>query len=329
VKNSIAILAVLNCFGFLAQNSYFSRKDTLIFAPDSSYARSVVRDGNNLLFGTSRNGVVQLNEKTGELRTLILESPSGEFRSVITTGNTTIGMVAGDNGEIWSTTATRPFLAVDKKTLFFDDMDRYGNSVAVLGDPVNGEFSLFLFDLSAGKLQTLNAPKSIKDEACYAASGTTVLHPSASTILFISGGSNAARFHRTDDLGKTWTSVDLPMRQGEGCGPFSIHFTDREHALIVGGCYTSPNEGTKTSLYSTDGGKSWNVSETATRGYRSCVTGNRKRQFACGTNGIDISTDGGKNWKAFDSGNYCALLLEKKTLYATTNKGKCVRYRLN
>lgn len=320
-------MAVLSCSHLEAQDHYFSRKDTLVFAPDSSYARAMERNGRQLIFGTSKNGVVALNEKTGAVEELIPPSASGEFRSVIP-GKTTFGMVSGDHGEIWSSNTAAPFLAIHQPGLFFDDMDRHRNSITILGDPDAGKFSLFILETGTLKLKVVNGPKAIGDEACYAASGTTVLHPADSTIIFISGGSKAARYHRTDNLGRTWLSAELPMSTGEGCGPFSICAIDGSRVLIVGGCYADPAAKEKTALYSTDGGKSWKNAETPPGGYRSCVTGNKKVQFACGTNGIDISIDGGKNWTPFDRGNYCALLLEKKHVYATTGKGYCVRYRL-
>ena len=332
MRNSIVILAVLNCTCLFAQQPLFLRKDTLIFAPDSSYSRSVVRDGENLIFATSKNGVVEFNEETGIPKLLFPPSESGEFRAVMAHDHTIVAMVSGDNGEVVAT--AQPSQGITAKQVmnepgvFLDDIAGFKHQIVALGDPAGHEFQIFITDNTLNSYKAIAAPVAIGDEACYAASGTTILFPSASQIAFISGGSAAVRFHVTNNLGETWASVDLPMKKGEGCGPFSMHFTSKKNGMIVGGCYTAPNSSEQSSLYSTDGGKTWNVSETCTGGYRSCVTGTKNMQFACGTNGLDISTDGGRNWKPFDKGNFCALLLEKNFLYATTNKGKCIRYQL-
>lgn len=327
MRNLIVISAVLSPFFLFAQTGY-SSKDTLVFAPDSSYSRDLVRNGKELVFATSKNGVVALNEKTGETRQLILDSPSGEFRSVVLDGTATYGMVSGDNGEVWLQEGNFRSLVLNKPGLFFDDMARCGNIVTIIGDPVDGRFQLFQLDLTTKKASPLGiAPIAVGDEACYAASGTTVLQPADSVILFISGGSLVARLHRLDMRKKSSSSASilLPMQTGVGCGPFSMHFINENDGMIVGGCYAAPNE-PATALYTHDGGATWDT--TITSGYRSCVTGNEKVQFTCGINGIEISTDKGKTWKPFDNGNFCALLLEKRYLYATTNKGYCIRYKL-
>jgi len=330
VRNLIVILTALNCTGLFAQKPLFTQKDTLAFAPDSSYSRDLFKKGNTIWFATSRNGVVQYNERTKRSNMIIPPSRAGEFRAVEVVGKTCYGMVSGSSGDLWNYENYSNTLLTSFTGRFFDDIDVSHNSMIILGDPENSEFTLLQLDLRTGNVSSIPTPYALIYEGCFAASGTTVLHPSDSTIMFVSGSAMGARYHRTDNLGKTWeVRNDLPMKPGKDCGPFSIHFTDKEHGMITGGCYTDPNDADSTSLYTTDGGTTWTVSETCTRGYRSCVTGNKKVQFACGTNGIDISTDGGRNWKAFDSGNYCALLLEKKRLYATTNKGKCIRYRVD
>ncbi len=323
MRNLIVISAVLSPFFLLGQTG-FSSKDTLQFASDSSYSRDIIRVGKELVFATSKNGVIALNEKKEETRQLIPGSPSGEFRSVISDGKTVYGMVSGDHGEVWRTKGKDHLLVSKQAGMFFDDMARTDHSFVVLGDPVNNEFVLYRIDLTINKVASIEGPQSIGDEACYAASGTTVL-TSGTTIIFISGGSSAVRYHRSDDNGKTWTSTELPMQVGEGCGPFSIHFINEKDGMIVGGCYAKPNE-PATALYTNDGGLTWHTTTTA--GYRSCVTGNENVQFTCGTTGIEISTDKGKTWQPFDKGNFCALLLEKRYLYATTNKGYCIRYKL-
>lgn len=323
MRNSIAILAIAS----LATTAFgqYRHKDTLRFTAERSYSRALLRsEKGQLAIATSKTGVIVLDEKKQTNQTPVQPSTSGEFRDILVTPKGLVSMVSGDNGELLLHSDTLLF----KKGMFFDAIDGHQNSVVVLADPIDGSFPLFLVNVATKETVSVKGPAPIGDEACYAASGTTVAWLSDSTIAFISGGSQAARFHRTDDLGKTWHSVDLPLQQGEGCGPFSVHFLSQKNAVVVGGCYTDPTNPEKTAAYSTDGGTTWIASAKNPGGYRSCVTGTSKQLFACGSNGIDISTDGGKTWQPFDTGNYCALLLEKKQLYATTNTGVCIRYTL-
>lgn len=327
MKNSIAALIALS-FSAFAAGQAFIKKDTLRFAPDSSYARAIARQGENLLLGTSKNGVISLNEKSGATTVIVPPSPSGEFRSVAVGKRGVYALTSGDNGEIWVVKNGQAERIVFAPGAFFDDLKTAGSALVFLGDPDSSGFVLGKLNEPSGTIVSLHPPKPFPGEACYAASASTLFMFSSGKIAFISGGGNNARFHFTSNGGKAWTSVNLPMNGSDGCGPFSVYFTGRKTGMIVGGCYTQPNERQNSSLYTADGGKTWQVSEKTTNGYRSCVTGNRRVQFACGTNGIDVSTDGGKTWELFDNGNFCALLLENGTLYATTAKGFLVRYAL-
>lgn len=307
----------------------FTRKDTLRFAADSSYSRAILRYEGKLVFGTSKTGVISYDEQLHRPTTLIPPVPDGEFRDVIVYHKQLIAMVSGNNGLLFTPSDLHPILNVPG--VFFDDLATNGREFSVLGDPVDGHFFLGFYHSLADSIVISSRLilQNVGDEACYAASGTTGLYLPNGDYCFVSGGKSAVRFHKV--LGKfgAFLYPDLPMAIGEGAGPFSVHFTDNRNGAIVGGNYTQPKDTSGTAVYTTDGGITWHPAETMPGGYRSCVTGRKGLLFACGSNGIDVSTDGGKHWKPFDSGNYCALLLEKKTLYATTNKGTCIRYSLN
>lgn len=303
----------------------FSRKDTLRFAPDSSYSRAMIRCGKDLLFGTSKNGLIRLQERTGKITTVFPADTAGEFRDIVCYRNEVIGMISGNNGIL-----TGKQLYATVPGVFYDDLVLAGRDVIVLGDPVSGCFFLEAISLThSGTASALPRIPAFPGEACYAASGTTAQLSDRHTYCFVSGGGSVSRFH-CFSLRDTaaYFATDLPMVAGEGSGPFSLCFIDRQNGICVGGNYLQPAVREGTAAYTTDGGKTWSAAETLPRGYRSCVTGNKKWQFSCGTNGIDYSSDGGKTWNTFDQGNFCALLLERKTLYATTNKGYCIRYRI-
>ncbi|ASS48882.1 MAG: hypothetical protein A3D31_05910 [Candidatus Fluviicola riflensis] len=333
MRNSISIF-VLIISSFIAFGQFPGQKDTLRFAPDSSYSRAIVRfKKDQLLFGTSKSGVIGYNEKTKQTIPILPRNPNGEFRDLAFFGKNICGMVSGDNGVIDETMNSSATAMVEDPSVFYDDIVRYKNVLIVLGDPVEGRFFLKKAPISLSSTTfSLHLPtiKNQPDEACYAASGTTAQLVGKSDYVFVSGGKQSARFHRFDLLdSSTYFVRDLPMVKGEGAGPFSVCFTDEKHGAIVGGNYLQPKDTSGTCVYTEDGGKTWLKSTVSPNGYRSCVTGNKRILFSCGTTGIDYSQDGGKTWYEFDSGNYCALLLEKGALYATTNKGVCIRYKLS
>lgn len=328
MHTKLLLLLFTSPFAILAQRGYtWNKKDTIRFAGDSSYSRAIVKEGNALYFGTSRSGVIRYNEKKGTSEVLIPPTPSGEFRSVELVGKKVFGITSGDTGSLYCYDRGAGIL-MNQPGLFLDDMARKGNELVLLGDPVDGRFYLANVRGTDYKFDRIAGPQSFPGEACYAASASTILFL-GNQLQFISGGADAVRIHRAEFPFNNWISQDLPMTKSEGAGPFSIHYTDAQNGLIVGGNYLRPGDTTACGLYTEDGGNSWNLALNQPRGYRSCVVGNTEVQFCCGTTGIDFSTDGGKNWRTFDNGNFCTLLLSGKKLYATTNKGYCVRYELS
>ncbi len=332
MRNLISII-VLTISSFTTFSQIYTQKDSLRFAPDSSYSRAIMRfKKDQLIFGTSKSGVIHYNEETKQASLYLARNPNGEFRDVAMFGQNVCGMVSGDNGVIDETMNSSATAIVEDKGVFYDDLVRYKNGLILLGDPVNGHFFLKSAPISLGSATYFIHLPTIENqpnEACYAASGTTAQLVGKSDYVFVSGGKESARFHRFDLRdSSTYFVRDLPMVKGDGAGPFSVCFTNATHGVVVGGNYLQPKDTSGTCVYTEDGGKTWLKAHVSPNGYRSCVTGTKKRLFSCGTTGIDFSTDGGKTWTKFDSGNYCALLLEKNRLYATTNKGICIRYTL-
>lgn len=304
--------------------------DTLHFAADSSYSRIVVRYGKNmLLFGTSKTGVIAFNEKTRSKQTIIPPVKGGEFRDIALHKDTIYSILSGDNGIVYKGNLETYTPVFSENGIFLDDISIWEGELVILGDPVEGSF--FLRKKGAASKTFDDIGQKIANEyqeGCYAASGTCAQFMSPETYFFVSGGDTSARFHYTDLWSKRTRSVKLPMKTGEGAGPFSVFFWDPLNGVVVGGDYRKSAEASNNACFTKDGGITWTASETFPNGYRSCVTGNSKMLYACGTTGIDYSRDGGKTWHFLMKGNFCALLLEKKNLYATTNKGYCLKMKV-
>lgn len=330
MKNLIIILGAIliysSCFGQEIESI-----DTLHFTSHNSYSRALARySKNELVFGTSKTGVILYDEKSQTKRTLVKPVNSGEFRDVIVDGKTIYTCVSGDSGIIYKVNKKHAATELYRDASFIDDLVlKGGRELIVLRDPINKQLSFTVLSVKAGSFYNYGPFETREGEAFYAASGTTAQLVEGGCYVLVSGGPNNATFYRRSTFEYHANRVvQLPLPKGEGAGPFSICMIDKLNGVIVGGNYTKPNRSDSTACYTTDGGKNWLLSEKQPAGYRSCVIGNEKIAYTCGTNGIDYSTDGGKTWHFLLKGNFCAMLLEKKTLYATTNKGYCLKMKI-
>ena len=125
---------------------------------------------------------------------------------------------------------------------FFDCMDFDQNEGRLLGDPVDGRFTLFRSTDRGRSWTRMAGPKAAKDEAAFAASGTCVLRHDKGTLV-VTGGSRARVHYLPDHLVgiADWHALDAPFeRPGASKGLFSI--ASREDFLIAsGGDYQHPS----------------------------------------------------------------------------------------
>jgi photosystem II stability/assembly factor-like uncharacterized protein len=192
------------------------------------------------------------------------------------------------------------------------------DNLMVLGDPIDGEFSVF--DTQDGGKTWSKAKDqgllSAESEGAFAASNSSLLvnwvdGPAA----FGTGGPSGARIFIECDTcrsGSQWTASSVPaFPKSEAAGIFSLDYRDWRRWIAVGGDYTKPNDSAGTAAYSIDGGEHWTVSTTPPHGYRSAVewSDSLRAWITVGTNGSDISRDDGRTWQPLDNGNWNALSL--------------------
>src|SRR6185503_18431693 len=118
------------------------------------------------------------------------------------------------------------------------------------------------------------------------------------------GGGGRARVMRSDDYGKTWTTVDVPVHaDGPAAGIFAIAFSDFQSGIAVGGDYTKPRLAASSVAVTIDGGRSWRPLMYSPPAYLSSVTfaGSFDRVIATGLSGTFISTNRGQGWRQVDS----------------------------
>jgi len=304
--------------------------ETIRYSDSETHARGIAGQGNKVFLANADGQIYELNTQTLAHRKL--DTPKlAELRDMYVSadGTTLAAMQSSDSSHLVFFGPDTLIVATPPgNPVFLDGMDILRSGVGFLmGDPVDGHFSLFSTEDHGKSWQSLpNAPISMPGEAGYAASGTNVQCISEEIFVFVSGGMKN-RFFRSEDSGNTWEFSDLPYPAKEGSGPFSVCFEDEWNGVIVGGDYTQPEKSEGTSYYTTDGGTTWIASEVPTLGYRSCVTVINDIYYACGTTGVDFSTDRGKTWHKWLSNNAFAMQFIRGAIYITTTHSSVLRIK--
>jgi len=124
-----------------------------------------------------------------------------------------------------------------------------------------------------------NAPSTTVEERRFSAAsaaeekGASAPNPN---IWFATGG-RAARVFHSPDRGQTWQVFDTPIVHGpDSAGIFSIAFLDATHGVIAGGDYKHPDQDGPNLAFTTDGGKTWTLSQIYPQSYYSAVAYDRK-----------------------------------------------------
>lgn len=238
-----------------------------------------------------------------------------DFRDVEAFGETTAYLLsagAGEDSRIYKTADGGKSWKLQFKNsdpdAFFDAIAFWDNeNGAGLSDPVKGQFRLIVTDdggTSWKRLSAANLPPALPSEGAFAASGTCLVTQGKNEIWFCTGGAKTARVFHSADRGQNWTVRDTPILAGtDSAGIFSIAFRDRNHGMIVGGDYRKPRDSRATAAVTSDGGKTWSLTE-GPLSFRACVAWAKDRWVAVGTSGSDFSQDNGATWKTLNHQNY-------------------------
>jgi hypothetical protein len=208
----------------------------------------------------------------------------------------------------------------------------------LLGEPVNGKFSVFVTSDRGkfwDKLPNPSLRVTPQTRSAFAASNSSILS-SESAGPFVTGGTGGAFSYAIEDewvccdcsddgarqvfKEKKWIARQIPVGENtSSSGAFSVAVKTREAGVpfgeriyvVVGGEYAKPNESNHSAAWSIDSGKSWFSSTTPPHGFRSAVQWSEPLNLwiTVGPNGSDISRDDGKTWQPLDDGNWNALSL--------------------
>ena len=178
----------------------------------------------------------------------------------------------------------------------------------VLGDPVNGRFTVYLTS-DGVTWQQHKGPPANSNEGAFAASNSCLVVRGAREAWFGTGGLGGARVFHSEDGGKTWSVAKTPIRHdSENAGIFSLAFSDSLHGIAVGGDYQDAKAIRDALALTDDGGKTWRT-VPAPFGYRSAAAyaPSVRKWVVTGPEGSNWSADR-VVWTAFP-GSYNALSL--------------------
>jgi photosystem II stability/assembly factor-like uncharacterized protein len=199
---------------------------------------------------------------------------------------------------------------------FFDCMSFWDVDHGVLyGDEIDGQFYILRTEdggRSWNRVPASALPPAQEGEGGFAASGTCVTTGADGRGWISTGAAERARVLMTDDQGRTWTDVPVPVSGGNGAGLTTIGFLDNLVGVALGGVIGDNQGRTENVTVTSDGGRTW------TLGGRSRLTGPvygsswvpgapQPTVFAVGPGGADFSVDGGFSWRAADTRTYWAV----------------------
>lgn len=308
-------------------NSQESRK----YTSSDTYSRGILCV-NNTIFTSNADGSITRFKWDKPSEDTNFNFGKTELRDIAFINNQLFAMESGEKGILHHKDKTSKDTLNQLYSLapnvFFDGMDNYESTLFIMGDPINGIFSLFTSPNGGQTWSKIDGVKSREGEAGFAASGTNVQVFDDSTFIFVSGG-NSSRYFKSTNRGKNWTVIDLPFQSGStSSGAFSIHMKNKEFGIVVGGNYEAPIDNAQNCFITSDGGITWNSPLKNPHGYRSCVIEKNGIWYCCGTNGLDFSADNGQTWLQLSSTEFFTLTTDDYYVYATAKKGLLYRFKL-
>ena len=199
---------------------------------------------------------------------------------------------------------------------FFDCMAFWDVDHGVLyGDEIEGQ--LFILRTENGgdswtRVPASALPAAQEGEGGFAASGTCITTGPDGRAWIATGAAARARVLVTEDHGRSWTDVPVPVAGGNGAGLTTIGFLDSEVGIALGGVIGQNDGRTDNVTVTADGGRTWSLggrSRLAGPVYGSSWVPGAPRPtvVAVGPGGADYSVDGGLSWRAADTRTYWAV----------------------
>ncbi len=335
---SVFVSACILLLTFTSHSQLFAKKyvrknqDAPItsYGDSTTYSRGLYVDSTFIYLG-SANGAVYRYDTREQTTRLMMKFPNiKEIRDLEASNGVIYAMQSGDRGVLVKISPKGPTGFIELPAwegVFFDAIDINGDVGFLMGDPMDGKFTLY-HSKNGGKTwsECEGKVEAFPGEVGFAASGSNVQVMNDSTYIFISGGMKS-NFYKSTNSGKSWSKVELPYYPDQTIGAYSMCFSDEMNGVIVGGDYLQPSIKMNTTFFTRDGGETWYNTENPPKGYRSCVYFVNGVYYACGRNGIDYS-ENGEDWLPFAEGTFFAMTSFNNQLIATMKNGKFQTFSL-
>ena len=244
---------------------------------------------------------------------------TGKAAHVLTISNPAVLFRSTDAGAHWDSVYTE-----HHPDVFYDSMAFWDDQEGIaMGDAIGGCLSIILTrdgGVTWNKLSCEALPAALEGEAAFAASNGNIA-VSDSAVWIVTGG-KASRVFYSENRGRNWEVMDVPVVQGGAMtGLFSLDMWDEAHGIAWGGDWETMSDNEANKIFTHDGGAHWeSLLPGAGPGYSSSVrfVPNTDGQdiWAVGIPGIHKSQDGGQTW-----------ITERDSSFYTvrfTPSGKCV-----
>jgi photosystem II stability/assembly factor-like uncharacterized protein len=253
-----------------------------------------------------------------------IEAFDAKTAVVVSAGQPAVVYRTDDGGSSWK----KVYQGSDRD--FFDGMAFYKNRGMIIGDEVEGKWSVLVtsdFGNSWKELET--SPDAVTGSGSFAASGSGIVMDE-DKVWFASGG-EVSNVYFSNDRGIIWVEKSTPIIQGKPSqGIFSLTLIGKNLLLGLGGDYAQADLIENNAVISKDGGMSWGLTGgSLPSGYRSGVTYFSLKHWtiAVGPNGSDFSKNGGSDWERFSDESLHAVFVDKtqSSIWASGPDGKIAK----
>jgi photosystem II stability/assembly factor-like uncharacterized protein len=309
--------------------------------PTKASFRALKSHGNHIWAGGTQ-GTVGHSTDAGKTWTFkqIPGTSSLDFRDLMIINNKEIlFMSAGPSEEgkarIWRTSdGGETWHMLFEKTdpgYFFDCLqwDSKQKTGWLLADPIAQKISLFkITNMKFEELRTRDELQLQRNEAFFAASGSSLL-VQGNKLVLVGGGGALARIYSREDKNASWRVSETAIQTGEAKGYFSIGAKNKSEYWTVGGDYRTLNESTIPILTTKDGGYHWDALENSPSFYMEKVIWTKPYWVVTGPSQSAAYHEKKKEWKSLGKSGFHNIIRVKDTLWGIGAKGQLGKISLS
>jgi photosystem II stability/assembly factor-like uncharacterized protein len=199
----------------------------------------------------------------------------------------------------------------------------------LLADPIQQKLTLFHFKGNYfTPVSVEKAPMLQKNEAFFAASGSSLILQK-DNFLLVGGGGPQARIYQKKDLNSDWRFIETSVQTGEAKGYFSIGAKNKKSYWAVGGDYRKLNESSIPILTSKDGGDSWQVLTNTPTFYMEKVIWAKPYWLVSGPSQSAAYHEKKKQWKNLGPSSYHNIIQVGEEIWGIGAKGQLGKISLS